>query len=192
MNYLAHLLLSGEDKEVMIGNYLGDSIKGSHYNDFSEGIKKGILLHRFIDDFTDHHPSVHEAKSFFVKEFDKYSGVLIDVFFDHFLAKNFHLFSKISLEKFSEDVRDILHDMQDSLTDNATLFLEYMTKNKIPEGYKDLEKIEMVLQGMTMRIHHRFDLTKAMRILNEFYEELEKIFLDFFPVLQARVKDYRF
>src|ERR1700740_3268334 len=122
MNYLAHLYLSYPDPELMVGNFIADSVKGDHFKDYPERISKGIIMHRSIDDFTDHHPLVLESKRFFTKEFDKYSGVLIDIYFDYFLAKTFSMYSDSPLPVFAADTYSILSKQQAFFPENSSRF----------------------------------------------------------------------
>ena len=87
MNYLAHVYLSGSDQNIMIGNFIADSIKGSKYLEYPIAIQKGILLHRKIDSFTDHHPSFRNSTKKLHQRYGHYSGIIVDIFYDHFLAK---------------------------------------------------------------------------------------------------------
>ena len=88
MNFLGHIYLTGSDKELLLGNFMADSIKGNSYMEYPENIQKGILFHRFIDSYTDDHPSFRDSTSKLHKDFSHYSGVLVDIFYDHFLAKH--------------------------------------------------------------------------------------------------------
>ena len=88
MNFLAHLFLSGEPGELMVGNFIADSVKGNAMNDFSEGIQKGIILHRAIDTFTDSHNEMQKSKERLRPRYKKYAPVITDIFYDHFLAVN--------------------------------------------------------------------------------------------------------
>jgi len=96
MNYLAHLYLSGTDEKTMVGNFIGDYVKGSDWQKFPDDIKKGILLHRQIDTFTDAHAKFREAKILFRAEFGLYSGIVVDFLYDHYLAKNWNNYSSVS------------------------------------------------------------------------------------------------
>ena len=87
MNYLAHLYLSGDSEQLLVGNFIGDYVKGNKYRSYSDEIAKGILLHRYIDSFTDQHIKHRAAKLYFKEEFGHYSGIIIDFIYDHFLAK---------------------------------------------------------------------------------------------------------
>ena len=190
MNYLAHLVLSGDDPEILFGNFIGDSVKGNIQQQFSEKIKLGIELHRKIDSFTDHHVLVHQAKAYFVAQFDKYSGVIVDILFDHFLARKFNLFSSDSLPEFSNKVISELEKKKNLFPEGADLFFQYMKKNDVPVIYQDIKGIEKVLEGMTYRIKNRYDLVKAIPILLENYDKLEDIFLDFYPQLKKFVETF--
>lgn len=97
MNYLAHVFLSGPNRKVQLGNFVGDAVKGSSYKNYPPDIAKGIQLHRAIDDYTDRHPAVCEVVHRLQPEFGRYSGVLLDIYFDYLLASRFESFSGVSL-----------------------------------------------------------------------------------------------
>ena len=82
MNYLAHTFLSGTDDEIIVGNFIGDYVKGRDYNLYSPAVKKGILLHRRIDSYTDKHKIVHQSMSYFAPRYHKYAGIIIDILYD--------------------------------------------------------------------------------------------------------------
>ncbi len=94
MNFLAHLYLSGNDEQLMIGNFIADSVKGSSYKNFPDGIKRGILLHRAIDFYSDNHSVFLKSVERLRPNYHKYAGVIVDIFFDHFLAKNWKEYSE--------------------------------------------------------------------------------------------------
>ena len=100
MNYLAHIYLSGDDKDLLLGNFMADSIKGRSYQKYPEGIQRGVLLHRFIDDFTDHHPICTETKIILRPKYHKLSPILSDILYDHFLAKLWENYHPVPLAKF--------------------------------------------------------------------------------------------
>lgn len=101
MNYLAHIFLSGSDGKLQLGNFIGDAVKGSAYNSYPQAIADGVLLHRAIDAYTDSQPAVREAVKALKPHFGRYSGALLDIFFDHLLAARFDEFSDIPLRKFA-------------------------------------------------------------------------------------------
>ena len=93
LNYLAHIFLSGNNKEIQVGNFIADFVKGSKLNDYPIEIRKGIVLHRLIDEFTDNHLIVKETITLLRPEFGRYSGIIVDMYFDYFLAKNFNQYA---------------------------------------------------------------------------------------------------
>ena len=104
MNFLAHLYLSKNNKNILIGNFIADAVKGKKYQNYSKEIQAGILLHREIDNYTDAHPVVRKSKQRLNKRYKHYDGVIIDILYDHFLAKNWHNYSDIPLDIYAENV----------------------------------------------------------------------------------------
>jgi acyl carrier protein phosphodiesterase len=114
MNYLAHVYLSGTNDLLKIGNFMADSIKGNDYEKFPSEIKKGVLLHRFIDSFTDSHPIYRKSKHRLHEKYGHYSGVIMDILYDHFLAKNWNNYSNEKLENYAENFYKLLQDNYDT------------------------------------------------------------------------------
>lgn len=188
MNYLAHSFLSYQKTDLIIGNFIADSIRGNRFEGLTEGIIKGISLHRKIDVFTDSHPVFLTSKRRFSKEFDKYSGVLMDIFYDHYLAKNFSLYSPLSLQQHADNIYDLLKENYDYLPDHAKRFYGYMTDRNILFHYSSLNGIETVLTHLSNRIKNRFELQLAIPSLEKDYTEIEAEFFIFFDDLQAFCK----
>ena len=102
MNYLAHIFLSGNKPGIQVGNFIGDFVKGSKLRKYPNEIKKGIILHRLIDEFTDKHSVVKEIITLLRPVFGRYSGIVADMYFDYFLAKNFKQYANgKSLNRFA-------------------------------------------------------------------------------------------
>ena len=118
MNYLAHIYLSGNHPNIMIGNFVADSIKGKKYLSYPTEIKKGILLHRKIDTTTDAHPSFRKSTKRLHEKYGHYSGIIVDIFYDHFLAKNWTDYSDIPLEDYIQSFYKLLRDNFDILPEN--------------------------------------------------------------------------
>jgi acyl carrier protein phosphodiesterase len=188
LNYLAHSYLSFNQPELIIGNFIADSIQGNRFEGLTEGMVHGIRLHRKIDTFTDSHPIYLTSKHRFSKEFDKYSGVLMDIIYDHFLAKNFHLYSELSLQEHATSVYLLLEDNFRFLPENAKRFFGYMTERNILFHYSSLDGIETVLTHLSHRIRNRFELQTALPILENEYTSIEEEFFIFFDDLQAFCK----
>ncbi len=185
MNYLAHLALSGNDEEIMAGNFIGDSLRGIDISVFSPKIQKGIHLHRFIDNFTDHHPEFIKAKKVFSASFDKYSGALVDIFFDHFLASDFKYYFKQDLQQFAVQCYNSLEKYYHLLPERAQMFYRFMIDNNILFNYSKPETIREVLSGMTHRIQEKALLFNAIPIFLKHYDELRENFRIFFPELMS-------
>ncbi len=189
MNYLAHSFLSFQNTDLIIGNFIADSIQGNRFDGLTEGIIKGISLHRKIDTYTDAHPVFLTSKHRFSKDFDKYSGVLMDIIYDHYLAKNFEHYSSLSLQNHADDIYDILKNNYDFLPEHAKRFYGYMTERNILFHYSSIEGIQTVLTHLSNRIRNRFELQLAIPILEANYQEIEEEFFIFFKDLQAFCKE---
>ena len=108
MNYLAHIYLSGDDEEIIIGNFIGDFVKGHHFNEYTQMMRKGIILHRYIDSFTDTHAIVRRSKARLSEQYHKYSGIIIDILYDHFLVKNWSNYCAAPLDEFIKKLTPVL------------------------------------------------------------------------------------
>ena len=113
MNFLAHLYFSPNDSLVKTGNFMADWIKGKAYENYPVKVQQGILLHRSIDDFTDKHPNVMQSKSYFRDSYGKYAGVVTDILYDHFLAKNWKEYENEDLQTYSNKTFRELIEMQE-------------------------------------------------------------------------------
>lgn len=183
MNYLAHLYLSGEDEPIMVGNFIGDYVKGKQYLKFPEKVQTGILLHRQIDWFTDTHPTAKDCAKRFKANYGRYSGIVTDVIFDHFLAVNWRKYSVYSLRQFSKNVHAVLLSHHYLLPIRVKLFLPFLIQHKRLESYAGLEGIWQSLAIMGRRTSLPEEADFAVRVLKKDYEEIEIEFEDFFAEL---------
>ncbi|MBI2271317.1 MAG: DUF479 domain-containing protein [Bacteroidetes bacterium] len=188
MNFLAHSFLSGTSEDLLIGNFIADVVKGSAINEFNNSIKNGILLHRNIDKFTDSHPIVHKSIERLRPQYHKYSGVLVDIFYDHFLAKNWHLYSTIELKIFTGNVYALMQKNYDQLPVRSKEMLPYMIKYDWLTNYAKLEGIQNVLNGMARRTSFVSNMEKAVADLENNYSLFETEFTTFFPDLIGHSK----
>ena len=188
MNYLAHIYLSDEDDQIKIGNFMADAVKGNHYDQYSVGIQVGIKLHRFIDSFTDSHPVYRQSKHRLHDKFGHYAGVIMDIVYDHFLAKNWIQFSTIELEDYADNFYNLLQTNYDILTDKTQNSLPYMIDNNWLVSYKSLAGLELILFQMDYRTHNRVNMPSAMEELQKYYIEIENEFFLFFNELQEKSK----
>lgn len=186
MNYLAHLFLSSHNHDLMVGNFIGDAVKGNDHENYSPDVQRGIIMHRSIDDFTDHHELVKDSKKYFVKDFDKYSGVLIDIYFDYFLAKKFADYSNTSLRSFAGNTYTILNNNKHVFPEKANYFFDYMVRENILLRYAELEGITKVLHGMTHRIKQRYQLYES---IDEFKNNQGPLYNNFTAFFEELKKD---
>ena len=189
MNYLAHAYLSGEDEGILIGNFIADAVKGKTMNDYSDEVRRGIILHRFIDEFTDNHPLHKASRAKLHERYGHYSGVLIDIFYDHFLAKNWQDYSKVSLEDYTSWLYKLLEDNRQILPERIQYMLEYMIPQNWLLNYAHFEGIGRVLRGMAKRAKFESQMEHGVEDLKLYYNEFEKEFRQFFPELKAFVND---
>jgi acyl carrier protein phosphodiesterase len=181
MNYLAHIFLSGTDNEIMIGNFIGDYVKGRDYNNFPPSIRKGILLHRRIDTFTDRHKIVHQSMSYFAPKYHKYAGIIIDILYDHFLANNWDKFSPQPIHISKENLFDCLKKNYAILPERVQFFVPSFIKNDWIEIYSTIEGIINVFTRMSMRTTLPDQSEFAREVLRKYYIQLQSEFLTYFP-----------
>ena len=161
MNFLAHLVLSPKEKDFILGNLAADFLKGSDRELISAGVQKGIAMHQFVDKFTDTHWIVKSSKDKIKRHFRLLSGVLVDVFYDHFLAKDFEHTANIHLEEFCAYIYQTLEKNIAGLPPRLQLFIPLMARENILLSYRELEGVQTSLTGINLRIkkhllHYRF------------------------------------
>ncbi len=185
MNYLAHIYLSGDNKMIKIGNFMADSIRGKSYEVYERDIKRGILLHRAIDSFTDMHPIYRQSKHRLHSKYGHYSGVIMDIFYDHFLAKNWSLYSKTPLEEFTTDFYILLETNYEILTDKVKSIIPHMRNKNWLLSYSTIEGLQIIMNQMNYRIKNRVPMDESIQELQEYYTEFESEFKLFFTEIQA-------
>lgn len=180
MNYLAHAFLSNNDEELLVGNFIADHLRGNNFTGLSQRVIEGVLLHRKIDSFTDEHVEFKKSKRLFYNGFEKYSGILIDIYFDYFLAKDFSKYASIPLQEFSRKVYKIYTDNHQHLPKTSSRFLEYVIQNNVYLSYSRLEGIETVLNHLSHRIKHHVQLDDSIQLFKKHEAELQNNFDVFF------------
>lgn len=184
MNFLAHIYLSGKDEQLLLGNFIADSIKGKKYLKYPVGIRKGIILHRAIDFYTDTHPTVRKSTSRLFDAYGHYSGVIVDILYDHFLAANWQEYSDVPLEIFVADFYDLLQANYEILPKNIKQFLPYMIKDNWLVSYATVKGISRILYQMNERTKGRSKMNFAVIELEEHYTDFEAEFSAFFEELR--------
>ncbi len=186
MNFLAHLFLSRNNDNLVIGNYLGDFVKGDIKGQYSHSITKGIRLHRQIDSFTDSHSIRIEQRKLFSKKRRRYAGVILDVVYDHFLSRNWAEFTSESRVQFINKVYQILGQHNDIFPDQARFFLNWMLTVDALNSYHHLMGIENTFNLMSRRGRTHAPLIGASSEIRENYDEIKEGFMLFFPDLMRQ------
>ncbi len=184
MNFLAHIYLSGTDDGVKIGNFMADSIRGRQYENYPTQLRKGIILHRAIDSFTDNHPIYRQSKHRLHEKYGHYSGVIMDIVYDHFLAKNWATYSNELLEDYAQNFYVLLQERFDELTEKTQKILPYMIGRNWLVSYATLEGLEMILFQMDHRTKNRVAMQEAIVEVKTYYTEFEEEFTLFFAELK--------
>jgi len=183
MNFLAHIYLSGDSIPVTIGNFIADGIRGKDYKKYPKDIQTGILLHRHIDTYTDAHTTVRKSTKRLHKKYGHYSGVIVDILYDHFLAKNWATYSNIPLNQYIDNFYDTLDENFEILPLRIQKMMPHMIADNWLLSYASLEGIAKVLEGVNRRTKNRSKMNFAINELKEFYEEFESEFTLFFEEL---------
>lgn len=189
MNFLAHIYLSGDNDLLKIGNFMADSIRGHSYDNYPTEIRKGILLHRSIDSFTDMHPIYRQSKHRLHEKYGHYSGVIMDIFYDHFLAKNWRHYSEIKLEDYAQDFYLLLKDNYEVLTERAKGMMPYMIGRNWLVSYATIEGLQMIMFQMDYRTKHRVAMDESIVELKQFYTEFENEFTLYFEELRQHCEE---
>ncbi|MCX2839251.1 acyl carrier protein phosphodiesterase [Salinimicrobium sp. MT39] len=184
MNFLAHIYLSGDNEDLILGNFIADSIKGKKYLRYPHGVQKGILLHREIDSYTDSHPIVKRSTAKLHKNYSHYSGVIVDIFYDHFLASRWEDYSSVPLENFVSNFYKLLQQRFDLLPAPIQNFLPYMVSENWLLSYASIDGIARILYQMNIRTKNIVQMDKAVNDLKEHYHDFSNDFQEFFPELQ--------
>jgi acyl carrier protein phosphodiesterase len=191
MNFLAHLYLSGNRTKIMVGNFIGDFVKGRNLHDrYEPEIVAGIEMHRAIDLFTDSHSTVTQSKNRLRPKYRHYSGVIVDVFYDHFLARNWDTYHKELLPDFARRTYTLIQEHAAILPEDVKHMLPYMIQGNWLVNYARVEGIHRALSGMASRTPYESKMNEATADLEASYEEFKKEFEIFFPQLKEWAKQW--
>ena len=190
MNHLAHSLLAGADADLLLGSLLGDFWRGAPDPAWPERVQAGVALHRKIDVYTDSHPVVAQARALFAAPWRRYAGILIDIYFDHALARAWPQDAE-PLAALSARVGALLERHRDWLPADLNRFAVYFRANALFGAYADRATIERVLAGVSRRLHHENPLAQAGPTLWSHAQELDAAFERFFPDLRRYASGLR-
>jgi len=183
MNFLAHLYLSGDNEELILGNFIADMVKGKQIEKFSPGIVKGIMLHRKIDSFTDKHEVVFKSKRRLRSKYRHYSPVIVDMYYDHFLARNWTDYSKTPIDNFMSNSYNVLMVNYLILPKRAKKILPFMISSNWLVNYANFDKLQKNFEGLARRTPFKSGMENAVKDLVANYNEFRDEFREFFPDL---------
>ena len=191
MNFLAHIYLSGDNEKLIVGNFIGDFVKGRNLlEQFEPEIAKGIELHRAIDEFTDNHPVVAKSKDRLRSTYRHYSSVIVDMYYDHLLAKNWSQYHPTPLADFTQQTYHTVQQYDSILPHRFKYMLSYMMEGNWLLNYSKLEGLQRALSGMASRSKYKSRMELAVNDLKDHYELFEAEFTDFFPELKQYSEDW--
>jgi len=191
MNFLAHIYLSGNSDLLKIGNFMADGIRGNQFDKYPEEVQRGIILHRAIDTFTDAHPIFRESTKRLHERYHHYAGVIVDVFYDHFLAKNWSIYSDENLEDYVERFYQSLKDNSTILSERTAGFMAVMFRENWLLSYRTVEGITTILTQMDRRTKNQSQMRFATEELKTYYKNFENEFTLFFEELRAHAAEKR-
>ena len=189
MNFLAHAYLSFHHKEILVGNMISDFVKGKAQHDFIPGIRKGIILHRLIDDYTDTHIATKKAKEIFRPHYRLYSGPIVDIVYDHFVARDSNNFGTPPLTDFTQIVYQVLGEYAAHLPLHFAPVLSYMQNENWLYNYQYKEGIEKSIRGLVRRSSFLNDSDTACILFREHYQLLEEYYFLFFEDVKYYAKE---
>lgn len=192
MNYLAHLCLAGEDDDLQLGSLLGDFLKGNlrgYNNQYNPQILAGVKLHQDTDRFTDSHPIFLRSRRRFDPVYRRVSGIMVDIFYDHFLSQNWPLFFDQSLPDFIDRVYRMLERNLDVIPPKLRARVPVMIAENWLGSYRAIAGVELTLTRLSWRLKGKTNLADGGGELVKHYRELEGDFLAFFPELMVHVEN---
>ncbi len=188
MNYLAHLYFAQPNADSHFGNLLGDFGGNLHAPQLSLAVKQGLDNHYLVDKFTDHHSLVKQAKQVFSLQRRRFAGIALDVLFDHYLIRHWLNFNDCSLQDFKENSYYLLNQNLDIMPKRMQHVISRMIQNDWFKEYETVEGIGLALDNIAKRIRFTNDFDGSIEDIHRHYDELEEVFLNFFPQLIAHVK----
>jgi len=188
MNFLAHIYLSGDSKEILIGNFIGDYVKGKKITGYPKEVVRGIMLHRKIDSFTDTHAITRASKKVIAEKYGLYAGIVIDIFYDHFLSANWDKYSETPLKEYIHDRYSMLDSGFSIFPAGVKSWFPYFIKSNWLETYTNFNGLNMVFKRMSYRTTLPDHGEYAVNQLKENYDFLGEKFIIFFTEISEMVK----
>lgn len=190
MNWLAHVFLSEPGIEFRLGNLLADIVRGEELRRMSANFQRGVQKHKQIDAFTDAHPLVKRSRARISPEFRRFSGVLVDVFYDHLLATRWNEYSPIVLDAFTAKFYADIESSNIELPTSARVTLDRIIRHDLLGAYRGVEGVERSLRRLSAYLSSRwqreFILEKGVADLIAQRDGFDADFAEFFPQLLLR------
>lgn len=174
----------------MVGNFIADHVKGKEAEGYPDKIRQGILLHRAIDQYTDQHPAVRQSKKRLYPRFGHYAAVLVDLYYDHFLAANFNELTGLNLLPFTQETYRTLNQHWEYLPKRTRFMLPFMEKDNWLFAYRTLGGLSQACQGISRRARFKNNMADGAAALEADYSSFSQDFHQFFPRLEAFVESW--
>lgn len=184
MNILAHLILSGHEPDVMFGNFIGDAVKGQDWKDWDHKVQGGLLLHRHIDDFTDHHEEALKVRRGLAEDLNLYAPVALDILFDHALSIKWNEFYSIDRVEFIRSAYDQLTSYRTQMPDDIAMMFDVMKEHDWLQAYSTEDGILSALKGLSRRVRSNPPLHLALNYFNNHRNEVFSHFHIFYEDLK--------
>lgn len=185
MNFLAHTLFAQGDSDRIVGQFCGDFVRGSDLSEFPPGIQLGIRRHRRIDAFTDRHPAVRASLTVFEPPVRRFAGIVADVVFDHYLARDWDSYSDMPLHEHVEHVHSALNENRHTLPPTLQRFATFLQRENVLLGNLDYSGVELTLQRLAARSERFSPIADGADIARREETTLLNAFNTFFPELLA-------
>lgn len=190
MNYLAHFILSDGDPGLIVGNFVADHIKNQEVASYSPSIQRGIMLHRFIDSYTDQHPVVKQSTKRLQPTQRKYAPVVVDICYDLMLARNWEKYSESDLQSFANTIYNHLTDNTACMSVAVQQRLAVFVAHNWLMGYTTLDGLGYVFMRMQQRLRFENSFPTAAKDIVSNFSSLESDFLYFFDDLRSAVRNF--
>ncbi len=191
MNYLAHILLSGDNLDIQVGGLLGDFVKGPLQGQYPENVEKGIALHRRLDVYTDTQPELQHLIRTFSPQWRRFAGIILDITFDHLLATHWRKYHSSSLEHFCQRFYRHLDTCQPWLPARAQHFNQRAAGIRWLQSYTDQSLIPTMLNRVGERLRQPLHLGDAWPEIVDRHRQVEQVFSILMPRLLTHAQQLR-
>ncbi|USD62391.1 DUF479 domain-containing protein [Vibrio sp. SCSIO 43140] len=188
MNFLAHLHIAEHCSSSLLGNLLGDFVKGDPTKHYQDDIAQGIMLHRFVDSYTDNHLIMKQCKTLFDSDLKRFAPIAMDMFWDHCLAKHWSRFHHQSLTRFVDNAEATIKRTSAPLPDRFVRMSTHMWQGRWLESYQEFDNIKYALERMSLRSMRMAPLAECGEQLEMHYPEFSEFFNQLYPEVLEQAK----